>query len=210
MSKEYFQEIASEWDNIQQSFFNKKIREKAFELANIQEGETAADIGAGTGYITNGLLSHGVNVVAIDQAENMINKLAQNFGGQNEENPVLTCKVGDGENLPMEDNSVDYAFANMYLHHVEAPLKAIEEMSRITKAGGKVVITDMDSHDYEFLKEEHHDRWNGFDRNDLREWYEKAGLINIQVLSTEEKCSAESTSGEIASITVFVVIGEKP
>lgn len=209
MCKEYFQEIASEWDNMQQSFFNQKIRERAFKLANINEGDTAADIGAGTGYITHGLLSHGVNVIAIDQAENMINTLTQKFGDQNHEKPLLTCKVGEAENLPLEDNSVDYAFANMYLHHVEVPMTAIEEMSRITKLGGKVVITDMDSHNYDFLEEEHHDRWKGFDRNDLRKWYEKAGLKNIQVLSTEEKCSAESTSGEIASITVFVAIGEK-
>lgn len=209
MSKEYFQKIASEWDDMQQSFFNQNIREKAFELANIHEGDTAADIGAGTGYITHELLSHGVNVVAIDQAENMINKLTQKFGGQNEKNPMLTCKVGEAENLPLEDNSVDYAFANMYLHHVEVPLKAIEEMTRIIKVGGKVVITDMDSHDYDFLEGEHHDRWKGFDRNDLRKWYEKAGLKNIQVISTEEKCSAESSSGEIASITVFVALGEK-
>ncbi|MHA2031266.1 MAG: SAM-dependent methyltransferase, partial [Candidatus Kariarchaeaceae archaeon] len=84
-----------------------------------------------------------------------------------------------------------------------------EEMSRITRSGGKVVITDMDKHDFDFLEDEHYDRWKGFDRSDLQSWYKTSGLKNIQVLSTEEKCSTESTSGDKASITVFVAIGEK-
>lgn len=209
MSKEYFQEIAGNWDDMQQSFFSEKIREKAFKLAEISVGETVADIGAGTGYLTEGLLSHGLNVIAIDQSENMLQKLAQKFGDENRKKTLLTCKVGDAENLPLQDESVDSTFANMYLHHVEVPQNAIKEMARVTKSGGNVVITDLDTHEYDFLEAEHYDRWKGFDRSDLRTWYEKAGLRNIQVLSTEEQCSSESSSGETASITVFVAIGVK-
>jgi ubiquinone/menaquinone biosynthesis C-methylase UbiE len=37
----------------------------------------------------------------------------------------------------------------MALHHVDSPPEALKEMSRILKPGGKVVITDLDEHDYE-------------------------------------------------------------
>jgi len=44
-----------------------------------------------------------------------------------------------------------YVMANMFLHHVEKPGQAILEMTRILKPGGKLVIADLDRHDYEFL-----------------------------------------------------------
>jgi len=47
----------------------------------------------------------------------------------------------------------------MYLHHVEDPPAAIKEMVRILKPGGKIVITDADEHNYEFLRTEQQDRW---------------------------------------------------
>jgi ubiquinone/menaquinone biosynthesis C-methylase UbiE len=192
VSKAYFQEIASDWDDMQQSFFSKNIREKAFNIAGIKAGKTAADIGAGTGYLTQGLLSNGLNVIAIDQSENMLNELKQKFSMKKIQNISLTCIVGEAENLPLEQNSVDYAFANMYLHHVEHPLTAIREMARIVKPGGKVVITDMDCHDFEFLENEHFDRWKGFEKNEIESWFRKVGLKNVQVLPTEEICSSES------------------
>lgn len=209
MSKEYFQEIASEWDNLQDSFFSDKIRKKAFKLAKISEGDIAADIGAGSGYVTEGLLSRGLNVIAIDQSENMLKELSEKFQDKKREKIELICKVGEGENLPLEENTVHYSFANMYLHHVEKPINAIKEMVRITKPGGRVVITDLDTHSYDFLESEHYDRWKGFDRSDLKKWYLESGLINVQVVSTKETCSSESIDGEKATISIFAAVGQK-
>ena len=91
------------------------------------EGKIAVDIGAGTGFITEGLLKENLNVIAVDQAENMVRTLNDRYG----KNSNFTCYQGNSENLPLEDNSCDYAFANMYLHHVENPLIAIKEIYRI-------------------------------------------------------------------------------
>ncbi len=49
-SKEYFDEVARDWDKLQSSFFSEEVREKAFTKANVGKGELAADIGAGTGF----------------------------------------------------------------------------------------------------------------------------------------------------------------
>ena len=74
---------------------------------------------------------------------------------------AIAYRVGEAESLPIPDVAVDYAFANMYLHHVESPPEAIREMARILKPGGKLVITDLDEHRFEFLRTEHHDRYYG-------------------------------------------------
>ena len=103
-----------------------------------------------------------------------------------------------------------YIFSNMYLHHVESPPKAIKEMVRVLKAGGKVVITDLDEHEYEFLRTEQHDRWMGFKRKDIKRWFSEAGLRNVEVDCVGESCCADSScDSESASISIFVASGEK-
>ena len=70
----------------------------------------------------------------------------------------LDCRMGEAEHLPIEDQTVDYVFSNMYLHHVQSPLVAIREMSRVLKPGDKLVITNLDEHQFEFLQTEQHNQ----------------------------------------------------
>ena len=55
-SKEYFEQVAPQWDEMQQSFFSENVRDVAYATAKVQAGKLAADIGAGTGFITEGLV----------------------------------------------------------------------------------------------------------------------------------------------------------
>lgn len=205
-SKEYFNNVANEWDTMRQSFFSESVREKIYQVAEVEKGRTAADLGAGTGFITEGLIKNGVNVIAVDQSIAMLQKLEEKFLSSG----LVKCLNGEAENLPIEDNSVDYAMANMYLHHVETPLAAIREMVRILKPGGKVVITDLDEHSFEFLKTEQHDKWMGFKRDDIKKWFSDAGLTNVTIECIGEDCCATSTcSNQNASISIFIAYGEK-
>lgn len=205
-SRKYFDKVAHQWDEMRQGFFSEAVREKAFSVAGVEAGKVAADIGAGTGFVTEGLIRKGLQVMAVDQSGVMLKEMRKRFSGVE----GIEYLEGESEKLPIPDESVDYAFANMYLHHVKTPLKAMKEMRRILKPGGKLVITDMDKHTFEFLKREHHDRWMGFDREDIRKWLEEAGLKNVVVDCAEETCCAQSNSGEgMARVSVFVASGKK-
>ncbi len=182
------------------------MREKAISIASVHPGKIAADIGAGTGFITEGLIQKGLRVIAIDQSEAMIREMKKKFKGIE----TIDYRIGEAEKLPIEDGGVDYVFANMFLHHVEMPQVAIEEMVRILKPGGILVITDIDEHNFEFLKKEHHDRWMGFKRDDIKRWFIEAKLKEVKVESVGENCCAQSSSGdEYASISIFLASGEK-
>lgn len=204
-SKKYFDEVAHKWDEMRESFFSEEVRQKAFSMAGVKAGETAADIGAGTGFVTEGLIHKGLKVIAVDQSEAMLEEMRKKFADAK----GVEYRVGEAGKLPVPDSTVDYAFANMYLHHVEIPLEAIKEMVRILKPGGKLVITDMDEHRFDFLLKEHQDRWMGFKREDMSRWLGEAGLKDIVVDCVGECCAQSSCEDEIAEVSVFVASGVK-
>jgi len=205
-SKQYFDKVAKQWDEMRESFFSENVREKAFTVARVQQGELAADIGAGTGFITEGLVQRGLKVIAVDQSEVMIKEMREKFHSVD----TVNYRVGDINSLPIKDKEVDYVFANMLLHHVEKPKAAIKEMTRILKSSGVLVITDLDEHKFEFLKTEQHDRWMGFKREDVKHWFIEAGLKDVAVDCVGENCCASSSCGkEYASVSIFVASGKK-
>lgn len=206
MSKNYFDNVAGNWDKMQNSFFSEKVRDSAIALACLKQGKVAADIGAGTGFITEALIRAGLKVIAVDKSEAMLSIMKEKFAGVKDINFYL----GDGERLSILNNSVDFAFANMYLHHVESPSTAIKEMARILKGDGRLVITDLDEHNHEFLKNEHHDVWMGFNRLDIIEWFKQAGFNIIFVDDIQEQCCAQSKCGcNEAKIGIFLAMGIK-
>lgn len=198
-SREYFADIAQRWDSISADFFSEAVRDKAIDLARVRKGSVAADVGAGTGFLTAGLLQRGVRVIAIDQSEEMLEEIQSKYGSAD-----LRCVTGEAETLPLPAASVDGVLANMYLHHVERPSLAVQEIARILRPGGRVVITDLDEHGFEFLRTEQHDRWLGFNREQIEMWFDTAGLYNIVVEDLGEKCSSGSeTSQEKAAVSIF-------
>lgn len=206
-SKEYFDDVAAHWDEMQKSFFSDRVRDKAFAAADVEPGKLAADIGAGTGFITRGLIDRGLKVIAVDQSASMLDEMKADLSGES----GIDYRVGQAEKLPIVDNKVDYVFANMFLHHVDDPQMAVQEMVRILKPAGKLVITDMNSHTFEFLRSEQHDRWLGFTHDEIRDWFARAELEGIEVEDAEEKCGSSSTgSDEFVEIEIFLARGTKP
>lgn len=141
----------------------------------------------------------------IDQSEDMLEELKLKF-----HQGKIDSRIGEAENLPVGDNLVDYVFANMYLHHVESPLKAMREMIRILRIGGKVVVTDLDEHCHNFLKMEYHDRWMGLKREGVKGYLLEAGAKNVFVDYSGENCRACSNCcSESASVSIFIAYREK-
>ena len=205
-SKDYFEKIAGAWDEMRQGFFPESVRDAAYKAAGVRHGQTAADIGAGTGFITEGLVHRGVKVLAVDQSPAMLERMREKFGSNGE----VDYRTGESSNIPVTNDIVDAVFANMYLHHVESPLDAIREMVRILKPGGILVITDLDTHSHEFLVNEQHDRWMGFEREDVKAWFKAAGLQDILIDCIGDNCCASSvTTDDEVQVSIFIATGKK-
>lgn len=205
-SKKYFENVANDWDTMRESFFPESIREKAFGLIEISDNDVIADIGCGTGFITEGLIDKQVKIIAVDQSDEMLKVMKSKFRNANN----ISYVQGSANDLPIKSGSVDFAFANMYLHHVDIPAKAIKEAFRILVDGGTFIITDLDKHNHSFLITEQHDRWMGFDRQDIENWYIEAGFKKVFIECAGESCKSNSTKDDDqADINVFIAKGTK-
>jgi ubiquinone/menaquinone biosynthesis C-methylase UbiE len=206
-SSGYFEKVADQWDELRSGYFTEAVRDSAIQKAYLHPEMTVADIGAGTGFIAAGLAPLVKHIHVLDGSSAMLEIARKNLS----QFANMEFKEADGLALPLPDSSLDAAFANMYLHHCPDPLASIREMVRTLRPGGRLVITDMDAHDYEWLKTEMADVWMGFDRDQIKEWFEQAGLVNIIVDDTGQSCQSgcQSDAGIHADISIFVATGTK-
>jgi len=78
-SKRYFDDVSNQWDTIRQTFFSDNIRKKMCEVAEVKMGETAVDIGAGTGFVTQELVNRKLRVIAVDQSQESVDYAMENL-----------------------------------------------------------------------------------------------------------------------------------
>jgi ubiquinone/menaquinone biosynthesis C-methylase UbiE len=204
-TREYFESVAHKWDEMRRQFFGEGVRNAAIAAADIESSSVVADVGVGTGFLAEGALAAGARVIGIDSSDRMLAEARRRFAEQRFE-----ARAGDIESLPLNRAEVDVVLANMVLHHAPDPPQAIREMSRVLKPGGRLVITDADTHTHEWLRTEQHDRWLGFERADIAHWFSDAGLVNVTVADTSELCCPSSECGTKAEITIFLARGTKP
>jgi ubiquinone/menaquinone biosynthesis C-methylase UbiE len=112
------------------------------QYAGINEGDTVVDLGSGAGndvFVARSIVGEKGRVTGIDMTEEMIEKATNNnkkLGFKNVE-----FRLGDIENLPIENDSVDVVVSNCVLNLVPDKFKAFKEIYRILKPGGHFCVS---------------------------------------------------------------------
>ncbi len=110
------------------------------DLLNPLSGDKILDAGCGTGIFTIDVMAFGPMVTGVDVSRPMLKRA---FHKTNQ--AVFTGVCADMRALPFEDNSFDKVLSMTAIEFIADAKKAIDEFNRVTKKGGSIVVTTLNS-----------------------------------------------------------------
>jgi SAM-dependent methyltransferase len=108
----------------------------------VPEDPTASwlEIACGPGLIARATARRVGSVQGLDLTPSMVDKARAEAAAAGVDN--VSFAVGDATDLDLGTDSFDGAITRFSLHHIPAPVRVLEEMSRVVKPGGLIVVAD--------------------------------------------------------------------
>ncbi len=159
-----------------------KPEERLMEFLQLSGDETVLDAGCGSGFhslLMAEQLPKG-EVIAVDVSTEMLDQLRKNAKKAGVSDRIQVVHA-DGLHLDLEDESVDRALSAAVWHHLDDPQGACNEMARVVRPGGRIVVSDLNiepsTKAVAGLKG--HDQ--AFQAEDMSRIMSEAGLVDVQV-----------------------------
>jgi ubiquinone/menaquinone biosynthesis C-methylase UbiE/DNA-binding transcriptional ArsR family regulator len=175
-SQEFFASAAGNWDRLREGLFGDTFYLWAV-LGLIDPNLTVGDLGCGTGQLTETVAPYVKQVIAVDSSPDMLDAArARIVAARN-----VDLRQGDLENLPLAAGELDVAMLSLVLHYSPAPPKALAEVGRVVRPGGRVLVVDMLPHEREEYQQQMGHVWLGFSEKQISRFLAGAGFSDVRV-----------------------------
>ena len=124
--------------------------------AHLSADERVLDIATGPGYIAEAFARATREVVGVDLTDAMLAIARERTKEHGIEN--VSFRAADAQNLPFENGEFDVVVCRLALHHLQKPLQVLQEMARVCRAGGKVLVEDIYASEHP-ERAAYQDRW---------------------------------------------------
>jgi ArsR family transcriptional regulator len=175
-SQEFFASAAGGWDRLRGDLFGDQFYLWAV-LGLIDQSLIVGDLGCGTGQLTETIAPYVKKVVAVDSSTEMLDAARQRVG--NAKN--VDVRQGDLENLPLSSGELDAAVLSLVLHYSPSPARALTEVGRVLRKGGRVLIVEMLPHDREEYQQQMGHVWLGFSEKQMTRFLTGAGFGEVRI-----------------------------
>lgn len=145
---------------------------------SLRDKTLALEVGPGEGEFLAVLSQQFKQVIALDNAANMLDK-AKQFARLNNLHNIEFIH-GDTQSLPHHKVLADCILVNMVLHHTASPADIFLDLSKALAPGGGLLICDLCRHEQAWARDACGDLWQGFEPQDFSRWAQAAGLIEGQ------------------------------
>jgi ubiquinone/menaquinone biosynthesis C-methylase UbiE len=139
-NREFFDKWSKQYDHFRISPWFRYTQELAIKQLDLRTDGTLLDVGCGTGYATcyvAALLPDG-KAFGIDISQDMVDKAVERT--PSELGDRVEFRQAGAENIPYASDEFDYVLCTNSFHHYHQPTRALDEMRRVLKPGGSLVI----------------------------------------------------------------------
>lgn len=193
-SQAFFSTSAEKWDRLRSELFGHRM-DVWMLSATLSPDAIVGDLGCGTGVLSQTIAPWVAKVYAVDSSEAMIEAARSRLKDRSN----VDVRKGELTNLPLEAEQLSVALMSLVLPYVLTPQHVFEEIHRVTRNGGRLVMLDMIPHDRSEYRESMGHMWQGFSEPQICSWLQQANWRDVRYGVVPPEPEAKGTGLFVAS-----------
>lgn len=180
----YFAKLASDGGQMDEDYaLQAGVEAELSVLLGERRFEHLVDLGTGTGRLLSVLSAYIDRGTGVDSNMDMLKLARHNLAQDGHDH--ISVRHGDLLAAPFSGGCADLVSLHQVLHYLDDPFNAIEEMARLCKGGGSVLIIDYAAHDFDEFRDKFAHRRLGFSDQVMQDFLAAASLKLSDIVTVE-------------------------